>query len=248
MSEMFPIYDGEIPYLTREQMIEVDRAMIEDFKIRLIQMMENAGRNLAQLARQRFMDGYPVGKSVIVLAGTGGNGGGALVCARHLYNYGASVRVLLSKPSDNFRAIPAHQLNILHQMRMPIDQFEGGTEDAVPELIVDGVIGYSLQGPPQGTPAKMIRWANENPAPVLSLDVPSGLDSTTGEAFDPTMRAAATMTLALPKIALKKIGSRAYLGELYLADISVPQLVYEGMGLKLGSIFSRHHIVRLSRD
>ncbi len=68
----------DIPYLTTEQMIEVDRAMIKDFKIELIQMMENAGRNLASLARERFLDGDPSGKRVVVLVGTGGNGGGAL--------------------------------------------------------------------------------------------------------------------------------------------------------------------------
>ena len=77
-----PLYDSEIPQLTTEQMIEVDRAMVEDYHIELMQMMENAGRNLAHLARDRFLDGDPDGKSVVVLAGTGGNGGGALVAAR----------------------------------------------------------------------------------------------------------------------------------------------------------------------
>ncbi len=79
-----PIYRGEIPYLTTEQMIEVDRAMIEDFGIELLQMMENAGRALAHLARARFLGDDPLDKRVIVMAGTGGNGGGALVCARRL--------------------------------------------------------------------------------------------------------------------------------------------------------------------
>ena len=74
----------QIPYLTTQQMIEVDRVMIEDLLIDLPRMMENAGRNLADLARRRFLDGDPRGKSVVVLAGAGGNGGGALVCARRL--------------------------------------------------------------------------------------------------------------------------------------------------------------------
>ncbi len=78
-----------VPYVTTEQMIEVDRAMIEDYRIDLIQMMENAGRNLAHLARELFLDGDPRGRSLVVLAGTGGNGGGAMVCARRLANYGA---------------------------------------------------------------------------------------------------------------------------------------------------------------
>jgi len=58
-----PIYEGEVPSLTTEQMIEVDRAMMQDMRIELIQMMENAGRHLAHLARERFFDGDPRGKS-----------------------------------------------------------------------------------------------------------------------------------------------------------------------------------------
>ncbi len=66
-----PVYEGEAPSLTTEQMIEVDRAMMQEMRIELIQMMENAGRNLAHLARVRFFDGSPRGKKVVVLAGTG---------------------------------------------------------------------------------------------------------------------------------------------------------------------------------
>jgi NAD(P)H-hydrate epimerase len=90
-----PIYRGEIPYLTTEQMIEVDRVMIEDFGIELVQMMENAGRALAHLARARFLGGDPLDKQVTVVAGTGGNGDGALVCARRLHSWGARVKVLM---------------------------------------------------------------------------------------------------------------------------------------------------------
>ncbi|HUM67274.1 MAG TPA: NAD(P)H-hydrate epimerase, partial [Chloroflexota bacterium] len=78
---IFPLYTNPIPALTTRQMAEVDRGMIEDYHIDLIQMMENAGRNLAHLARERFLNGDPRGQKVVVLAGTGGNGGGALVCA-----------------------------------------------------------------------------------------------------------------------------------------------------------------------
>ena len=79
---------GEVTYVDTEQMIEVDRAMVEDFHIDLIQMMENAGRNLAALARERFLDGDPIGKRTAIMAGSGGNGGGALVAARRLHNLG----------------------------------------------------------------------------------------------------------------------------------------------------------------
>ena len=83
----------ELPFITTDQMREVDRAMVEDYGILLIQMMENAGRNLAHLARRRFLDSDCRGRRVVVLAGSGGNGGGGLVCARHLHNWGSTVSV-----------------------------------------------------------------------------------------------------------------------------------------------------------
>jgi YjeF-related protein N-terminus len=123
---MIPIYEGEVPSLTTEQMIEVDRAMIQEMRIELIQMMENAGRNLAHLARVRFFDGNPAGKHVVVLAGTGGNGGGALVCARRLHTWGALVQVVVTHSSTSFTSYrTAHRmlfpsLPALQQRKSPL--------------------------------------------------------------------------------------------------------------------------------
>ncbi len=237
-----------VPDLSTEQMIEVDRAMIEDYEIELIQMMENAGRNLAHLARGRFLEGNPGGKRVVVLAGRGGNGGGALVCARRLSNWGAAVEVRLTKEAGDFKGVPAHQLGILSRMQLPIAA-PGGTafpsESSDVDLVVDGVIGYSLSGAPYGQAAEMIRWANGHPAPILALDAPSGLDTATGEVFDPAINAAATLTLALPKQGLRS--RRAQVGELYLADISVPPALYEqAFGFEVGPLFAESDVVRLS--
>jgi len=243
-----PIYTGEVPYLSTDQMIEVDRAMVEDFKIELIQMMESAGRNLAHLARIRFLDGDPLGKRVVVLAGTGGNGGGALVCARRLHNYGARVSVLVTGPDQNFTSIPAHQLEILHRMNVPVAQTVPEAPGDTPHLIVDGIIGYSLQGAPRGTARDLIQWANQQAAPILSLDVPSGVDTTTGRVFNPVIKAAATMTLALPKQGLRAAGAEAQVGELYLADIGVPPALYAEpvLGVEVGYLFAESDIIRLS--
>jgi NAD(P)H-hydrate epimerase len=244
-----PLYSGEIPYLTTDQMVEVDRAMIEDFEIKLIQMMENAGRNLAHLARGRFLDGNPRGKKVVVLAGSGGNGGGALVCARRLSNYGADVQVIVTKAENNFTSVPRHQLNILRRMSVPIGSAESLPENSFSglDLVVDGIIGYSLKGSPRGAAAQLIRWANTQDAPILALDAPSGVDTTSGTVFDPAIRAMATMTLALPKEGLVAAGVEAKVGELYLADISVPPQLYAepALALKVGSSFAAADIVRL---
>ncbi|MCP4428486.1 MAG: NAD(P)H-hydrate epimerase [Chloroflexi bacterium] len=236
-----------VPFVDTRQMIEVDRAMMEDYRISLIQMMENAGRNLAHLARERFLNGDPRGQKAVVLAGTGGNGGGALVCARRLRNYGADVRVFIAKPDADFAPIPGHQLDILRRMDVPVGLAEeaGGVGTAV--LVIDGIIGYSLRGNPRGGAAHIINWANRQTAPILALDVPSGLDTTTGAICEPAIRAAATMTLALPKAGMLADQVAPYVGELYLADISVPPALYGSPALQLavGPIFATSDIVRV---
>lgn len=238
---------GPVSYLTTDQMREVDRAMIEDYHIELIQMVENAGRNLAHLARTRFLDGDPRGRRVAVLSGTGGNGGGGLVCARRLHNWGAAVHVFTTKPDAVYRGVPAHQLDILRRMQVPALEAAQVEQMPPPDLVIDAVIGYSLSGAPRGTAADLIRWANAHEAPVLSLDAPSGVDTTTGTAYDPSIRATATMTLALPKEGLRVPSVAEAVGELYLADISVPPLLYAGPGLGLAveALFAQEDIVRL---
>ena len=242
-----PFVSENIPYLTTSQMIEVDRAMMEDIRIDLVRMMENAGRNLAHLARVRFLNGDPRGKSVVVLAGTGGNGGGALVCARRLHNYGARVQVFVTKPDAEFTFVPGQQLDILRRMGVPVAPAAEVTQVVQPDLIVDGVIGYSLKGAPRGEAANLIHWANASGAPILALDAPSGVDTTTGTAFDPAIRATVTMTLALPKEGLRAPGVDEHVGELYLADISVPPELYSepALGLLVAHVFAQSEIVRL---
>jgi NAD(P)H-hydrate epimerase len=242
-----PNTDTPVPWLTTEQMVEVDRAMIEDYHIELIQMMENAGRNLAYLARERFLGGDPRGKTVVVMAGTGGNGGGALVSARRLHAWGARVEVFVTRPDSDFTSIPAHQLDILHRMRVPVALAEAVDRAPAAALVVDGIIGYSLDGAPHGGAGDLIRWANAQGAPVLALDTPSGIDTTTGTAYDPAIRAAATMTLALPKEGLRADGVTQHVGELYLADIGVVPLLDAGaaLGFEVGPVFATAEIVRM---
>ncbi len=226
-------------------MVEVDRLMIVRYGIQLKQMMENAGRHLARLAVTRFLTSSNGRKRVAVLSGSGGNGGGSMVCARHLSNWGVSVHVFLAKASSEFSGVPADQLAVLRKMGVPVYEVDQ-LPDTSFDLVIDGIIGYSLRGQPRDGAARIIRWCNAQSAPVLALDIPSGIDSTTGQVINPAIKATVTMTLALPKKGLLGGSSRDRIGELYLADISVPpQLYHETFGMNVDAIFQTSEIVRL---
>jgi NAD(P)H-hydrate epimerase len=243
----YPTIEENIPFITREQMKKVDQLAMDEYKIDLLQMMENAGRNLANLARQRFLSGDSRGHHVVVLAGTGGNGGGALVCARWLHNYGASVSVYVTKSIRAFSPAAAYQLNILGRMRTPITVAGIALPPADSDLIVDGLIGYNLEGAPQGQAANLISWANGHTTPTLALDMPSGVDATSGIVEQLAIEAAATMTLALPKSGLRARGKDNFVGELYLADIGIPPALYldPRVNLVVGHIFHESDILQL---
>ena len=229
-------------------MVEVDRLMIEEFGITLTRMMENAGRSLAELAR-RLAPGPIVGKRIVVVCGTGGNGGGGLVAGRHLSNWGADVTVLTTAGADRFRPVPAEQLAILR--RLPVKLIEGDTpgwREALLEadLFLDALIGYSLTGSPRGHVAPIISTLNEQEARVISLDAPSGLELTEGSIHEPTVRAYATLTLALPKTGFRSAAARAATGRLFMADISVPPSLYEKLGIAVGPLFAKDSISPVS--
>jgi NAD(P)H-hydrate epimerase len=231
----------KLPTITTQQMMEVDRLMIDEYGIQLIQMMENAGKNLAELSR-RFLSGDVAGKRIAVLCGAGNNGGGGMVAARHLHNWGANILLKIAAPCDSLKEIPAHQYQILKAMGIK-DHNEINLSEV--DLIIDAMIGYGLNSDPKGSIAELIKEINQADVPVLALDAPSGLDATTGAPRNPCVQATATMTLALPKSGLYSPGSQAYVGELYLADISVPPQLYASLGLEVPDLFRYNSIIKL---
>jgi len=237
--------DGEVPWISVAQMRAVDRETI-GLGLDLARMMENAGANLAWLARG-LLGGDVAGRRVTVLAGRGGNGGGGLVAARRLTGWGALVDVRLAAEPSELAPVPRQQLEILRAMDTPT--FVGAADLSPPELLIDAILGYSQQGSPRATVAYLIAVAHTVAAardtPVLSLDVPSGLELDDGMVHEPAVRATATMTLALPKAGLRVDGARSLVGELYLADVSIPPVVYEHLGIRYRSPFTRGPIVRL---
>ena len=240
-----------VPAISTDEMREVDRAMVEDYGIQLVQMMENAGRNLALLTTS-ILGGEPHGKAVLVLAGRGNNGGGGMVAARHLTDFGAKATVLLAAPAQQLSGVPALQAGILEKAGIglqafgdvPSQKMEAFFSEA--DVILDALIGYGLTGDPKEPIASMIRRANASARPIVSLDAPSGLDTTTGEAHDPIIEATATLTLALPKTGLGRPQARALVGRLYLADIGIPLPLYRRLGVEGSPLFPPAGLVELA--
>jgi NAD(P)H-hydrate epimerase len=230
---------GSVSWISVAQMRDVDRAAIE-LGLTLTRMMENAGANLAWLA-SAMLDGDVTGRDVIVLAGPGGNGGGGLVAARRLIGWGANVDIRLASDPAGLEPIPLEQLRLLERMDSSIAV--GAAALRAPDLFIDAILGYGQRGDPRGAAAAMV--AATSMARVLSLDVPTGLELERGIVGEPVVRAERTLTLALPKEALRTPNARPFVGDLYLADISIPTGVYQRLGIPYHSPFSGGPIVRL---
>jgi NAD(P)H-hydrate epimerase len=223
-------------------MRRVDQLMVEAYGISLLQMMENAGRELAVLAR-RLLCGTVTDRRVVVLCGAGNNGGGGMVAARHLHDWGARVQVQLAAEPERLKDVPAHQWHTVKALGLDAS---ADPELAQTDLVIDALIGYGLTGDPRAEVAHWIERANLARRPILALDTPSGLDVTSGVPARPCMRATATLTLALPKMGLFAETARPFVGHLYLADIGVPPELYEQMGLRVPPVFAAAEIVALS--
>ncbi|HXW95483.1 MAG TPA: NAD(P)H-hydrate epimerase [Nitrososphaerales archaeon] len=233
--------EGGLVYLTAGEMAEADRMAIEDYGIDVIALMENAGVATAQLAK-KMLGGDVRGKNVWCLVGRGNNGGDGLVAARHLNNWGAGVRVILAGKRSDLRDIPAKQIATVDKMGISVVSTGEGLGDA--HLVVDALLGYGSRGSPREPVAGLIRLANASKVPILAVDIPSGMDATSGELGDPTVEARATVTFGLPKTGFLNPKARPYVGELYLADISMPGRIYASHSAGSG-IFSKESLVRI---
>jgi NAD(P)H-hydrate epimerase len=237
-----PVVRG-IPHVTAAQMAEVDRAAVEDYGISIEMLMENAARGVALACRALL--GTLSGRRIVCLAGTGNNGGDALAAARRLHGWGANVRCVLSGTRDGLHGdLNKRQHDVAVRSGIPV----AGTDDARldgADLLVDGLLGYSVTGAPRGNVELLIREADRSGVPMIAIDLPSGLDPDTGTPLGLAVRAAATVTLALPKAGLLGPHARSLVGELLLADIGVPPAVYERFGIDARGCFVAGDLVRV---
>ncbi|MDE1857492.1 MAG: NAD(P)H-hydrate epimerase [Thaumarchaeota archaeon] len=230
--------DG-LAFLTAGEMAEADRFAIDTLGTGVDSLMENAGVKTAEMAL-RLLGGDVAGKKIEILVGKGNNGGDGLVAARHIHNWGGDVTVILGDGSAALRDSAAKQFATVEKMgvreKAPDEELEG-------ELIVDALLGYGARGSPREPLAGLIRRATASKLPILAVDVPSGLDATTGEPGEPCVTARATVTFGFPKTGFLDARAKGHLGDLYVADISLPKTIYEKYSCP--GVFSRRGLIRV---
>ena len=210
-------------------------------------MTEAAARAAAALCR-KLLDDRIAGTTVLVLAGTGVKACVALHALRILHGFGASCSAVLTGGEREMRPETARAAAICESLRLPLLQprspaVRAAVADA--DLVLDGLLGVGLEGPPREPLAALIRLSNEARAEVLSLECPSGLEPDTGEPMQPTLEARATLALGLPCAGLFAPVALQLTGEVWLCDIGYPPEALEDAGLDAGDLFEANEIVRL---
>jgi len=218
---------------------QADEQARSQFGIEPIQLMEVAGWQVARFV-DAFVDGVH-GKRVTVVAGSGNNGGDALVAARFLQQRGAIVRASIVPTRDPNSLVARHALTI-GRLGIPILEAPNGVDSSA-DLLVDGLFGIGIRLPLRDPAPGIIATINTSRVPIVAIDVPSGLDADTGAGQEGAVRAAATITLVAPKTALRASPNA---GRVIVADIGMPIGVFSTEREALARLYQIGDLVELT--
>ncbi len=207
------------------EMAQIDRETIETVGIPGIVLMENASRGVAEVVYR-----YVKGSSVLVVCGKGNNGGDGLAAARHLYNLGYEVTVVLTTQPENLKGDARQNYEIISKLPVPVHVID--TSERLIELyellkeseiVIDALFGTGLSKPLQGFYADVVDLINRSNRTVVSVDIPSGLSADTGKVIGKHVVADYTVTFAYPKIAHVFPPACESCGKVFVTDISIPE-------------------------
>lgn len=215
--------------VTAGQMREIDRRAIVDLKIPGMVLMENAGRGVARCA-QRVLRGLG-GTKVHVVAGRGNNGGDGFVVARHLQNWGFDAGVTLLAAASDLPGDAAANHRICAAMGITIRERPDLTSPGSlrehlsgAHVVIDGILGTGITGEVHGPARAAIEALGGIPKErIVAIDIPSGIDSDTGQVLGTAVNAGHTVTFGLPKIGLYQYPGAGYAGEVIVQEISLPR-------------------------
>jgi NAD(P)H-hydrate epimerase len=221
---------------TSGEMRACDQIAIKQFGIPGIVLMENASRGVVDVIEREFGDVR--NKSIFVFCGKGNNGGDGLAVARHLFNRGGCVSIFLIGSKKELRGDAKTNIEIVEritegiqeghifELREVLRKAQVGRLTR-PDMIIDALLGTGMKGSVQGILKDIIQWINECQVHTVSVDVPSGVDSDTGEVGDVAVKADVTVTAALLKRGLLFGEGRVHSGKVYIADIGAPRFVLD---------------------
>ena len=211
--------------VTAKQMRALDRAAIEKHKIPSLDLMERAGAGLADAVLDLLPDGDG---TVLVIAGSGNNGGDGLVAARFMKEAGADVGVIVLSARDKLSPDAAANFDRLSGEDIcsveSADGFDKATDEVgTPDIILDAIFGTGIDREVSGLPGRAIDYMNGSGVGIVSADIPSGLSADTGEVMGRAVRAAYTVTFGLPKVGFFAGQGPEHAGCVTVVDIGIPQ-------------------------
>ena len=199
-------------------MREIDRRALEEFDIPGIILMEHAGVAVVDVVRSLVR---PEEGAVVIVCGSGNNGGDGLVAARHLANKGYPVAVYLAKAPEQFKGDALSNLKMLRHFPVLIKEFSEFPVDTV-SIVIDALLGTGTKGEITGTCREAIDCLNRCGKPIIAVDIPSGIDADTGEILGAAVKASLTVTMALPKKGMLAPAAKDHCGKVIVADIGIP--------------------------
>ena len=219
---------GNAIRLTRAQVREVDRRAIQDYHVPGVVLMENAARAVTDAAVEMLRGVRD--PRVIIVCGGGNNGGDGMAVARHLHNRFVDVTIALAADVATLRGDARVNWEIVQAMRLDTESIHDGNValDSGGDLIIDALYGTGLSAPPREP--RYLEMINRLAAPVLAVDLPSGLDCDTGQPLSVhCVRAARTVTFVAEKTGFANPLARQYLGQVTVGDIGCPRGLIEAV-------------------
>lgn len=216
-----PPFAGCTPLFDGAAVRGADQAATKNLGIPSLVLMERAGLAAAQAVLDRF--GH-VGAAIVVV-GKGNNGGDGLVVARHLDDAGWQVEVVAPRGGRPATPDGATMADIARRMGMPVGSLDPARLAGYSGVVVDALLGTGARGAPTGATRAAIRAISQAAGPVVSLDVPSGVDADTGCTPGEAVRADLTVTFHGDKVGLRVEPGRASAGEVSVVDIGIPSVV-----------------------
>lgn len=212
--------------ISADEARRLDKIAVEKFSIPSIILMENAGKNTAEIILKKLAKRHPL--QVAIFCGGGNNGGDGFVIARHLFNNDVKVKVFTAQKISKYTGDALINLNIIQKIKIPIVDIST-QKIKIPkvDLIVDALLGTGTKGKIREPYKKIIQKINSAKIPVLSVDIPSGIDADTGKKQGVAVKSNLTVTMVAIKKGLLVNDGRKHSGKIIITDIGIIRKMLE---------------------